>query len=116
MIWSDGVAVEWVVALHVNGVVGDTADAEMNEIINVEALAGDAAVRSEQDTERVGTATKEDLRIGKVGNLFPGHLRVPRKVGPLTWSGAGISLGDVPRDGFKIILNVARASPKFHGD
>ena len=77
LIWSDGVAVERVIALHVNGVVGDTADSEVNEIIDVEPFAGDAAVGSEQHAERVGTATEEHLRVTKARDLLPCVLWIP---------------------------------------
>ena len=77
LIGSDGVAVERVVALHVDGVVGDTAHTEVNEVIHVEAFACDAAVGREEHGKRVGTTAEEDLRIGEVGDLLPGDLGVP---------------------------------------
>ena len=77
LIGSDGVAVERVIALHVDGVVGDTAHTEVNEVIHVEAFACNAAVGREEHGKRVGTTAEEDLRIGEVGDLLPGDLGVP---------------------------------------
>ena len=77
LIGCNGVAVERVVALHVHGVVGDSADAKMDEVIDVETLAGHAAVRREQHAEGVRASAEEHLGIGKVGDLFPRHLGVP---------------------------------------
>ena len=116
LIGGDGVAVERVVALHVNGVIGDAAHTEMDEVVHVEPFTGHAAVGREEHGEGVGTAAKEDLRVGEVGDLLPCDLRVPRQVGPLAGSGAGVTLGDVPRDGFERVVNVAGSSPEFHGD
>ena len=77
LIGSDGVAVERVIALHVDGVVGDSAHTEVNEVIHVEAFAGNAAVGRKEDGKHVGTATEEDLGIGEVGDLLPCLLWVP---------------------------------------
>ena len=96
LVGSDGVAVKRVVALHVDGVIGHAAHAEVNEVIDVEAFAGHAAVRGEQHGKGVGTTTEEDLWVGEVGDLLPRDLRVPREVGPLTGRSAGITLSDVP--------------------
>ena len=96
LVGSDGVAVERVITLHIDGVIGHPAHAKVNEVVNVEAFAGHAAVRGEEHGKGVGVATEEDLGVGKVGNLLPRDLRVPREVGPLTGRSAGVALSDVP--------------------
>ena len=88
----EGVAVQRVVALHIQGVVRDTADTEVNEVIDVETFACNTAVRGKQDAEGVGTATEEDLGVGEIRSLHPGGLGVPRDVGPLTGCCAWVAL------------------------
>ena len=106
MIGRHRIAVKRVIALHVNGVVGGSAHTKVNEVVNVEAFARHAAIGFKQDAEGVGTAAKEHFWIGEVRDLLPGDLRVPRKVGPLAWSSAGIALRDVPGNGFKRIVEI----------
>ena len=111
---SHGVTVFGIVTVHVERVIGNTADTKVDEIVDVEAFAGDAAVRIEQDAEGVRAAAHEHVGVGQIGNLQPGFLRVPREVGPLPWGSTWHAFGNVPADGFIGIIEVARTAPEFH--
>ena len=115
-VWWRGKAALRVVAIHVQGELVNLADAELDEVVDVHAFAGTAAVRVEQEAVVPRVAAEEDVRVAEGWNLCPIHLRVPREVGPIAGAAGRCALAQVPVERLHGVVVLTGRAPHLDGD